>query len=134
EPLEGALDLLAALDSHGAKLGIVTSNSSRTVRRWLERNGVASLVHVITGRDLLLPLKPAPDLLTRALETAGVEPDEVVYVGDVEGDFVAAHSAGVGFHGIANSEEARDRFLTLGVREVFSSPAALLIYLNLLPP
>ena len=37
QPLEGAIEILAALKASGAALAIVTSNSSKTVRRWFDR-------------------------------------------------------------------------------------------------
>src|SRR6202795_2536996 len=60
QPLEGAVETIAALKKSGAKTAIVTSNSSRTVSRWFKNHGGAS-VDAIVGRDTLLGLKPAPD-------------------------------------------------------------------------
>ena len=68
QPLEGATEILAALKASGAAIAIVTSNSSKTVQRWFDRHGGAS-VDAIVGRDTLLGLKPAPDMVIRALET-----------------------------------------------------------------
>jgi len=130
-PLEGAVELLGALRARGAKIGVVSSNSSPTIRRWFELRGHAQLVDVIAGRDLLLPLKPAPDSLTHALALTQVEPADGVYVGDVEGDFEAASAAGIKFYGIAATQDSARSFAGLGVGHVFASPAALLVYLNL---
>ena len=68
QPLEGAVEILAALKASGAAVAIVTSNSSKTVARWFDRNGGGESVDAIVGRDTLLGLKPAPDMLLRALE------------------------------------------------------------------
>ena len=130
QPLEGAVEILAALRKSGAAVAIVTSNSSRTVSRWFDRNGGAS-VDAIVGRDTLLGLKPAPDMLIRALELVPVDRSEAVFVGDSEADVRAAQSCGVRFYGIATTDHARDRLLAAGAREIFGSPAALAIYLNL---
>ena len=83
QPLEGALETLAALKASGARIAIVTSNSSKTVKRWFKKNGVAS-VDAIVGRDTLLGLKPAPDMLVRALELFSVDQSGAVFVGDSE--------------------------------------------------
>jgi HAD superfamily hydrolase (TIGR01549 family) len=133
EPLAGALDLLRALDFCGARIAIVTSNSSRTIRRWLARRKVARAIDFIVGRDLLLALKPAPDSVWHTLKIADAAPADAVFVGDSEADFAAARAAGVPFSGIAPSDAARDRLIALGASEIFSSPAALLIYLNIPP-
>jgi len=127
QPLEGAIEILAALKKSGAAIGIVTSNSSKTVQRWFGRNSVS--VDKIVGRDTLLGLKPAPDMLIRALETFSVDRSEAAFVGDSDADVRAAQSCGVRFYGIA-TDSARDRLLGAGAEEVFDSPAALAIHLN----
>jgi HAD superfamily hydrolase (TIGR01509 family) len=130
QPLEGAIEILAALRKSGAMIAIVTSNSSKTVQRWFDRHGVAS-VDAIIGRDTLLGLKPAPDMVTRALETFSIDRSEAAFVGDSDADIRAAQTCGVRFYGIAPTAAARDRLLATGAAEIFGSPAALAIHLNL---
>src|SRR5207237_1007644 len=57
-PLPGALELLTALRKRSRTTLIVTSNSSRTVKSWLQQYRVLAEVDAIVGRDSLLPLKP----------------------------------------------------------------------------
>jgi HAD superfamily hydrolase (TIGR01509 family) len=130
QPLEGAIEILAALKSSGAAIAIVTSNSSKTVQRWFDRNRGAP-VDAIVGRDTLLGLKPAPDMVLRALEQFSVDRSEAAFVGDSDADLRAAQSCGVRFYGIAPTDPARDRLLAAGAEEIFGSPAALAIHLNL---
>jgi len=130
QPLEGAVETIAALKKSGAKIAIVTSNSSRTVARWFKNHGGAS-PDAIVGRDTLLGLKPAPDMLLRALELFSLDSSEAAFVGDSEADLRAAQSCGIRFYGIATNESARDRLLAAGATEIFASPAALAIHLNL---
>lgn len=124
-PLPGAEDLLRSLEGASASIVIVTSNSSRTVTRWFERHRIAGLVRAIAGRDLLLPLKPAPDSVRHALEICSVRAADAVFIGDSEADFKAAHAAEVDFYGVAGYAEARAKLTALGTRHVFPSPAAL---------
>jgi phosphoglycolate phosphatase len=130
QPLEGAIETLAALKASGARIAIVTSNSSTTVARWFDRNRGAS-IDAIVGRDTLLGLKPAPDMLVRALELFFVDRSEAAFVGDSDADVRAAQSCSVRFYGIAPTDSARDRLLASGATEIFGSPAALAIHLNL---
>jgi HAD superfamily hydrolase (TIGR01549 family) len=129
-PLAGALDILHAITRAGSTVGIVTSNSSRTVRSWLEKNGAELSVQIIVGRDSLLPLKPAPDMIVEAQKTAGVPAHGTTYVGDTPGDCAAARAAGVTFYGIASAQGARDALREAGASEIFASPAALAIQSN----
>jgi HAD superfamily hydrolase (TIGR01509 family) len=130
QPLDGAVEILAALKKSGAALAIVTSNSSRTVARWFNKHSVA-FVDAIIGRDTLLGLKPAPDMLVRALELFSIDRSDAAFVGDSEADIRAAKSCGIRFYGIAPNDTARDRLLAAGAGEIFPSPAALAIHLNL---
>ena len=109
-PLEGAIEILAALKKSGAVIAIVTSNSSKTVKRWFDKHAGAS-IDAIVGRDTLLGLKPAPDMLVRALELFCVDRSDAAFVGDSDADIRAAQSCGVRFYGIAPTDAARDRLL-----------------------
>jgi HAD superfamily hydrolase (TIGR01509 family) len=129
-PLTGARELLLTLRARNKRTAIVTSNSSRTVARWLTQHRLDGAVDVIVGRDSLLPLKPAPEMIRRALELSDGTASEAVLVGDSEADLNAANSAQVGFLGVAANHEARARLQTLGAREVFSSPGELLHHLT----
>ena len=133
QALPGTADLLRMLAARGSAVAIVTSNSSRTVAAWLALNRMEDCVRIIVGRDLMMPLKPAPDSVLRALELCGASADEAVFVGDSEADFGAARGAGIGFYGIAAARDRRDLLIAAGAAEVFASPAALAIGLNLTP-
>jgi phosphoglycolate phosphatase-like HAD superfamily hydrolase len=82
--------------------------------------------------DSLLALKPAPDMVLRALEILSTKPADAAFVGDSEADLIAAKNSGVRFYGIAEMDVGRDRLLAAGATEIYSSPAALSIHLNLL--
>ncbi len=131
-PLEGAGELLKQLKKSGSTLALATSNSSRTVRRWLALHHLRGVVDTIVGRDSYLALKPSPESVARVLEICEVRARDAAFVGDAESDYRAASALGVEFFGIATDQMARDRLAVVGARRVFSSPAALGIHLNLL--
>ena len=123
--------MIHALARAKDQVGIVTSNSSHSIQRWLDQHQCADCVQIIVGRDSLLPLKPAPDMILQALKVAKAKPAQAIYVGDSPKDCAAAHAAGVAFCGIARSDAIRDQLLAAGAAEIYSSPAALAIHLNL---
>jgi HAD superfamily hydrolase (TIGR01549 family) len=129
-PLAGAVDILDAITRAGGTVGIVTSNSSRTVRSWLERNAAEKSVQIVVGRDSLLPLKPAPDMILEARKTGEGSAQITTYVGDAPADCAAAKAAGVTFCGIASTQGARDALRRAGATEIFESQAALAIQRN----
>jgi beta-phosphoglucomutase-like phosphatase (HAD superfamily) len=128
-PLRGATELLFALNALNKRIAIVTSNSSATVNRWLARHHLQ--LPTIVGRDSILPLKPAPAMIIRALALSDGTPRQAVVVGDSEADLDAARSANVSFFGVAANPEARSSLQERGARDVFSSPADLARHLNL---
>jgi phosphoglycolate phosphatase-like HAD superfamily hydrolase len=130
-PLPGAIELLIALRARNNRIAIVTSNSSGTVARWLAEHRLMLEVGTIVGRDSLLPLKPAPDMLRRAIELSDGTAPEAVMVGDSEADLHAAYRADVRFFGVAANPDARTRLAALGAREVFQSPGDLARHLGL---
>jgi beta-phosphoglucomutase-like phosphatase (HAD superfamily) len=129
-PLPGARELLFALTAINKRIAIVTSNSSRTVTRWLGRHNVAFEIPIV-GRDSLLPLKPSPKMVYRALELIDVSAAEAVLIGDSEADLRAAHGADVSFLAVAAASDARTRLAALGARQVFASPAELARHFHL---
>ena len=133
-PLEGAIDLMEQLKERGAKLAVVTSNSSRTIRRWFSNHRRGRLLDAIVGRDSLLALKPSPEMVLRALARCDARAKDSAFVGDADSDYRAALAAGVEFFGVAFSENLRDKLIAAGAQRIFSSPAALGIHLNLFNP
>ncbi len=125
-PLPGAVELLSELAGKTAVV-IVTSNSSRTVYRWLARTRLVYTVRMVVGRDALLPLKPDPDTLRYALDRAHISPECAIFVGDSDADRKAAGAAGVRFVAIARGQNPTG---SKGAEAVFASPAELLLQLR----
>jgi HAD superfamily hydrolase (TIGR01549 family) len=132
-PLIGAADLLRLLGGRDVPVVIVTSNSSRTVTNWLKLHRLDDCFSAIVGRDSMLPLKPAPDMIFHALRASAITPSEAAFVGDSLADLHAARAAAIAFHGVAAKPDARQRLIDAGAGEVFASPAALASRFNLTP-
>ena len=126
QALPGAAELLTALAQRHVGAVIVTSNSSRTVYRWLARARLVYTVRTVVGRDSLLALKPAPDMLLMALERSQLQANAALFVGDSDADRLAAQAAGVRFFAIASTQERRTRMSGGGADAIFASPAELL--------
>lgn len=131
-PLIGAADLLRLLRGRDVAVAIVTSNSSRTVTRWLKLHCLNDCVSAIVGRDSMLPLKPARDMIVQALRTCAIAPSEAAFIGDSLADLHAARAARIAFYGVAAKPDARERLIAAGAEEVFASPSALASRFNLM--
>jgi HAD superfamily hydrolase (TIGR01509 family) len=91
--MDGILPFLAWLEARNVRRGLVTRNSRKSVELVLGRLGV-EFDAVVTREDA--PPKPAPDPVWRACREMGVEPAEVLFVGDFEFDMLAGRRAGTG--------------------------------------
>ncbi len=97
EPEPGWHEVLAARP--GFERVAVATNRGTSARAVLEAVGLLPMVdEVVTVRDVARP-KPHPDMLLKAAEVLGADPECSVYVGDAELDRSAARSAGVVFLG-----------------------------------
>lgn len=93
-PIDGvgvALDLLAA---RGFVMGVATNDATAAARTSLTATGmIRNLPHVF-GYDSVATPKPAADMVFAFCAAAGVEPGEVIVVGDNAHDLIMARSAG----------------------------------------
>jgi HAD superfamily hydrolase (TIGR01509 family) len=96
--LPGAREIFDDLDSRGILIAVITNTSSAIARPVLETLALDPHA-LVTATDVARP-KPAPDEIFRACEVLGVEPWDVLVVGDSAFDKQAAAAAGVPFAGI----------------------------------
>lgn len=88
----GAADLLAALRACGLKVVVITNNHRRAMEHMVQRFQL-QLDLLLSREDA--PAKPEPDLIHRALDMLGLEPDAACFVGDGRFDQMASEAAGV---------------------------------------
>ena len=99
---------IAALKSKGLDLGLVTSRTHD------ELNNDFALGEIIGNFDTIICVtdaprpKPNPDPLLVYMERCGLSPDEVLYIGDSDYDYLCAKNAKVDF-GVASWGDNRIR-------------------------
>ncbi len=93
-----ATPVLRELRSRGLPTVLVT-NTPGALAREILRAAELGLDAVVGGTDVPRA-KPAPDMILRAAELAGVTPAEALVVGDTEFDRAAARAAGAQFAGL----------------------------------
>ncbi len=107
KPYPGVLEGLAAL---GGLKATATTKSTQTTHVVLGRFGLRPYFHHVQGTDGF-PAKPAPDVLFRAMEGLGMQPEDCLLVGDSASDMAAGRAAGVKIcavdYGYGNHEEMR---------------------------
>lgn len=98
QPLAGAHDLLAALKERGHALVLASSSKQHEVDHYVDLLGARELADGWTTSADVERTKPAPDLVTAAVERAGG--GDAVMVGDSTWDCEAAKRAGLATIGV----------------------------------
>ncbi|MBY8875746.1 HAD family hydrolase [Micromonospora sp. PLK6-60] len=125
-PLPRAADLLRACAARGLRVVLATSAAEHEVaalRRTLDADDV---LDTVTSSADAKESKPAPDILTAALDQAGLDPAEVVFVGDSVWDVAAAGKLDIPCIGLACGGTSRGELAGAGAVAVYDDPAALL--------
>jgi len=94
--LPGTLPTLSRLKAAGYYLAVI-SNSDGTVEGELQRAGLTEYLEFVIDSAVVGVEKPHPEIFQLALERAGVEPQQALYVGDTYAtDVGGAKFAGLG--------------------------------------
>ncbi len=97
----GLEELLAALDAHRIRWGIVTNKPERLTMPLLRSLGLDSRSACTVSGDSLPERKPHPAPLLLACELAGITPERTIYIGDAARDIEAGRAAGMVTIGVA---------------------------------
>ncbi|MEI2688309.1 MAG: HAD family hydrolase [Anaerolineae bacterium] len=92
-PVAGAVELVQALYGRYL-LGIVSTRSVAELQVFLVQHGLAGLFAVVIGSDSTVRIKPHPQPILHAAERLGVNPRNVIMVGDTTADVQSAQAAG----------------------------------------
>jgi HAD superfamily hydrolase (TIGR01509 family) len=91
------LRLADALADERRPVGVCTLNSEGAARIALETHDLAAHVDAVVGRDTVPEHKPHPGPLLETVDLLGVDPADVVFVGDSVRDEETASAAGTAF-------------------------------------
>ncbi len=95
----------------------VATNRTDSIEMVIQMHGLTGYFDaVVSAGDVVHP-KPHPDLLIKILRNFGINPQEMLYVGDSKLDEIAAHRANVGFIAYGNTDLAAD-FHIQSLREI----------------
>ncbi|ANP73577.1 HAD family hydrolase [Cryobacterium arcticum] len=127
-----ARELLAALAERGITVVLATSAPEEELKILLDLLDSDDAIHATTNSDDVDVAKPDPDIVRVALERAGVEPAEALFIGDSVWDMQAAARARVRSLGVLSGGIADELLVDAGAWTTFEGPAALLDQLDAL--
>lgn len=93
-PYDHILDLMAVLKKKGCKLAVVSNKPMDAVLELNERY-FKEYISCAIGVTADLKRKPAPDECLLAMKELGSSPDECIYVGDSEVDYMTSVNTGI---------------------------------------
>ncbi|WP_114966263.1 HAD family hydrolase [Alkalilacustris brevis] len=85
----------ASLCQRGLRLGLVTNDAEASARAHLAAAGIAAGFDFVAGFDSGHGAKPQPGMLLAFARSVGVDPAQVVMVGDSPHDMIAGRAAGM---------------------------------------
>ncbi len=91
----GMNQVLDELSRRGLRAGIVTNKAGCLTEPLLEQLGLRARFACVVSGDTVAERKPHPLPLLHAAASAGVTPQQCVYVGDALRDVQSAHAAGM---------------------------------------
>lgn len=132
-PLDGAQELLRALAHRGTTVVLATSAPEDELALLRKALDADDAITAATNADDVGMAKPDPSIVRVALEKAGVEPAEAIFVGDTVWDCIAASRAGVRTIGLLSGGSSSAELRSAGAISVYDNPAALLAEIHLSP-
>jgi HAD superfamily hydrolase (TIGR01509 family) len=121
QPMAGARDLIEQLKARGHTVVLASSAKSDEVDHYLDLLDARELADAWTTSADVESTKPAPDLVSSALERVGGSADDALMVGDTPWDVEAAAKAGVKTLAVRTGGFGVDELEGAGAAAVFES-------------
>jgi phosphoglycolate phosphatase len=125
-------EVVTSCRDSGRSVAVVSNNSARAVRTYLELHGLDDRIELISARTSPDPalLKPDAHLIEQAIVGLDAAPTECVIIGDSTTDMQAASRASINSIGYANRPGKHDSLAAAGATAVVSSLADLVLPLR----
>lgn len=94
QPFPHVLETIHTLHHQGYQLAIASSRGSDSLFGYVKQMGIDDCISSIIAGDLVEHVKPAPDMVFKALEEMNGTVEEALVVGDMTYDVDMAHNAG----------------------------------------
>jgi phosphoglycolate phosphatase len=89
--VDGIKEALAALNSRGYQIAVISSNSSEIIKEFIKKNQIDSIGQVLSTNHVFGKHR----VIKKLLKATGLKKSEVIYVGDEHRDIRACQKAGI---------------------------------------
>jgi pyrophosphatase PpaX len=119
----GIEDVLKFIKSRGVSLAVFTGKGTSTAEITLEEFGIRQYFdYVVSGTDVKNH-KPSSEGLEKIIAHFGVQPEEVLMVGDHTSDVEAAHEAGANIAAVVWDSYVKEKIVQMETDAVFADVA-----------
>jgi HAD superfamily hydrolase (TIGR01549 family) len=125
EPFRDSRELIVDLRGRGAKVILASSAKADELDHYLDLLDARDVADAWTTSADVEATKPAPDLVTAALEKAEADAGDAFMVGDTPWDCKAAERAGVPTHTVLTGGFSEQELSEAGAATVYSSVSEL---------
>jgi HAD superfamily hydrolase (TIGR01509 family) len=122
----GAKELLARVRAQGSQVVIVTSATEDDIGPLLAVLDADALIDVVTDSSDARESKPSPDLVEAALDKAGLQPAQALFVGDSVWDVESSRRLGIPCVGLECGGTSSQELRAAGAVETWRDPQSLL--------
>ncbi|MCL4694674.1 MAG: HAD family hydrolase [Candidatus Hydrogenedentes bacterium] len=126
--MPGTRECLQALHDAGLEIAFATSKRRKYSEMILEHLGVLDFFSVRLGPDDVSKPKPDPEVVLKACEMLHVTPQQLLFVGDMHFDVLAAREAGVRCLCVTTGYATREELEALEPERVFDGLDQLTAY------
>ncbi|MCS7138565.1 MAG: HAD family phosphatase [Crenarchaeota archaeon] len=126
----GIIELVEWLREKGIDMAVCTNNCRKASKIILEKTNLKIFFKYVFTRDDVDRIKPFPDLILKACNAIGTQPDNTAHVGDSPVDIMAAREAGVVPIGIVSSLWGIEKLKEAGAEYIASNTYELKIILS----
>jgi len=120
-PYPHILDVLKQLKEMGYKLAVV-SNKYEYLVKTLNDDVFEGIFDVVIGETKGLPIKPAPDMLFKAIKLLDSTIEESIFIGDSDIDMKTAVNANITSIGVTWGFRDKETLIKEGAKYVISNP------------
>ena len=128
-PYEGIIELLKDLKSKGYKLAVVSNKVEHLVKE-LNEKMFFGLFDVAVGEIKGIPIKPAPDMIYKALSLLNETREHAIFIGDSEVDIMTAKNAKLKSIGVTWGFRDQEILISHGADYIINEPITVLTILE----
>lgn len=122
-PYNNVKETLINLKNKGYVLGVVTNKFDEGAKKLMEHY-FKGIFDVVIGETPLLPKKPDPAMLNKAIDILNINKEDVIYLGDTEIDYETANNANVDVilvtYGYRNKSQLLEKIKNAPMIDAFS--------------